>query len=337
MITIDGSTGEGGGQILRSSLTLAAATGEAVRVTNIRANRSRPGLLRQHLTALNAITEICGGHVTGGELGSSEITLRPGSVRAGDYHFSVGSAGSANLVLQTVLPALVLAGEPSKVTVQGGTHNPAAPPFDYLQECYFPALRKIGHEVRGELKSYGFYPAGGGELTVEIDGAGTPCPFEQTDRGEELSRSLQAIVANLPADIAKRELSTASRLIELEDEAAMTILAPDSIGPGNVLYGRLAYEKSTTLFSQFGEKGVSAQQVGKRLAKQMKAFSASSAAVDHHLADQLLLPMALAKGGVFSTLRPSLHATTNAETVSKFTGRRISFEDANGHFICSVL
>jgi RNA 3'-terminal phosphate cyclase (ATP) len=336
MITIDGSTGEGGGQILRSSLTLSAATGEAVRVTNIRANRSRPGLLRQHLTALNAIAEICGGHVTGGKLGSREITLRPGSVRAGDYHFSVGSAGSANLVLQTVLPVLVSAGAASKVTVQGGTHNPAAPPFDYLLECYFPALRKIGYVVRGELQSYGFYPAGGGELTVDIDGAATTCPFEKTERGDEVSRSLQAVIANLPADIAKRELNIASRLIELEEEAAMTILAPDSAGPGNVLYGRLVYESSTTLFSQFGEKGVSAEQVGKRLAKQMKTFSGSSAAIDHHLADQLLLPMALAKGGVFSTLRPSLHATTNAETVSKFTGRTISFEDASGHFLCSV-
>lgn len=336
MITIDGSFGEGGGQILRSSLTLSATTGEPVRIQNVRAGRAKPGLLRQHLTALNAVSEICGGHVSGAELGSSEISLRPGTIRPGDYTFSVGSAGSANLVLQTVLPLLLQAGKPSTVTIQGGTHNPSAPPFDYLLECFFPALRKIGHDVSGKLNAYGFYPAGGGELCVQVGASDSRSKFELIDRGEERSRSLEVLVSNLSGDIGKRELGTASALLDIDPATDGKFRSPPSRGPGNVIYGRLTYDACNVMFAQFGEKGVSAEQIGKRLAKQMKTFAASSAAVDHHLADQLLLPMALAGGGVFSTLRPSLHATTNAEVISRFTGRTISFEAADNHFLCSV-
>jgi len=177
MITIDGSFGEGGGQILRSSLALSAITGESVKIENVRANRSKPGLLRQHLTALNAVTEICSGHASGAELGSPEITLRPGTVRPGNYLFSVGSAGSANLVLQTVLPVLLHLGEPSTVTVQGGTHNPSSPPFDFLTECFFPAPRKIGYAVDGHLNAYGYYPAGGGEIVTQVGASSDLCSF----------------------------------------------------------------------------------------------------------------------------------------------------------------
>ncbi|MEO1659749.1 MAG: RNA 3'-terminal phosphate cyclase [Pseudomonadota bacterium] len=337
MITIDGSFGEGGGQILRSSLALSAITGEPLRIENVRANRSKPGLLRQHLTALNAVTEICGGHATGAELGSSEISLRPGTIRAGEYAFSIGSAGSANLVLQTVLPVLLNAKEPSTITIEGGTHNPSSPPFDYLSECFFPALRVIGHRVEGQLDAYGFYPAGGGKLTIQVGVSDALQRFVRVERGSEISRSLEVLIANLPADIAKRELATASSLLDIDFEAGCKSTKPNSRGPGNALYGRLVYETGTVMFTQFGQKGVSSEQVGKRLAKQMKIFAASSAAVDHHLADQLLLPMALAKGGSFSTLRPSLHSTTNAEVISKFTGRKIEFETDSGRTLCQVL
>ena len=336
MITIDGSFGEGGGQILRSSLALSAITGEPVRIENVRANRSKPGLLRQHLTALNAVTEICGGHASGAELGSSEITLRPGTVRPGNYLFSVGSAGSANLVLQTVLPVLLHLGQPSKITVQGGTHNPSSPPFDFLTECFFPALRKIGYAVDGHLNAYGFYPAGGGEIVTEVGASNDLCAFEHLERGEEVSRSLEALISNLPGDIAKRELETASKILGINYETGCSFRSTDSRGPGNALFGRLEYESGTTLMAQFGQKGVSAEQVAKRLAKQMKTFAASSATIDHHLADQLLLPMALAKGGAFTTLRPSLHTMTNAEIIRKFTRCDTSFEAADNHTVCQV-
>lgn len=337
MITIDGSFGEGGGQILRSSLALSAITGEPVRIENVRANRSKPGLLRQHLTALNAVTEICGGHATGAELGSSEISLRPGSLRGGNYAFSVGSAGSANLVLQTVLPVLLHLGQPSTVTVHGGTHNPSSPPFDFLTECFFPALRKIGYVVDGRLNAYGYYPAGGGEIVAEVGVPNDLCAFEHLERGQEVSRSLEALISNLPGDIAKRELATASKILGIDYETGCRFRSTDSRGPGNALFGRLEYESGTALMAQFGQKGVSAEQVAKRLAKQMKTFAASSATVDHHLADQLLLPMALAKGGAFATLRPSLHTTTNAEVIRKFTGRKTVFEVEEAKTVCRMI
>lgn len=337
MITIDGSFGEGGGQILRSSLALSAITGEPVRIENVRANRSKPGLLRQHLTAFKAIAEICGGHATGAELGSAEISLRPGSFRPGNYTFSVGSAGSANLVLQTVLPVLLQLGQPSTVTINGGTHNPSSPPFDFLTECFFPALRKMGYCVDGNLNAYGYYPAGGGEIVAEIGVPNDLRIFEHLDRGKEVSRSLEALISNLPGDIAKRELETASKLLGIDYETGCRFRSTDSRGPGNALFGRLEYETGTALMAQFGQKGVSAEQVGKRLAKQMKTFASSSATVDHHLADQLLLPMALAKGGTFATLRPSLHTTTNAEIIRRFTGRATTFEPDQNSTICQMV
>jgi RNA 3'-terminal phosphate cyclase (ATP) len=335
MITIDGSTGEGGGQILRSSLSLSAITGEPVRIQNIRANRNRPGLMRQHLTAFLAVADICGGHTTGAEVNSGEISLRPGSIKAGTYEFSIGSAGSANLVLQTVLPVLLHADGPSKVTIKGGTHNMASPPFEFLNESFFPALRQMGFGVEAELKSYGFYPAGGGEIEVTVTPASGAREFVLIDRGPELERSLEALVSNLPDKIAHRELETASGLLKI-DESMCCLRQTPSAGPGNVVYARLKYDAVTALFAQFGQKSVTSEQVGKRLAKSAKAFAASDAAVTHHLADQLLLPMALAKGGQFSTLRPSLHAETNADIVHRFTGRKLGFEQADQRTICQV-
>lgn len=335
MITIDGSKGEGGGQMIRSSLSLAALTGESVRLQNIRAGRARPGLMRQHLTAANAVAEICGGHLSGAEIGASEISLQPGSIRAGNYSFSIGSAGSANLVLQTVLPLLLHADGPSTVKVSGGTHNSASPPFDFLEECFLPALRRMGHDVSAKINAYGFYPAGGGEIEVSVTPQTELSELVLTERGQEQWRSVEAVIANLFGDIAKRELATAGDALGIdEDDRRITTRA--SNGPGNVVFARVEYENLRAVFAQFGEKGTSAEQVAKRLAKSVKTFAASQAAVTHHLADQLLLPMALAKGGQFTTLRPSLHATSNADIISKFTGRQLTFEDVNGLNVCTV-
>jgi len=163
-----------------------------------------------------------------------------------------------------------------------------------------------------------------------------PQEFTLLDRGKEVSRSLEVLIANLPDGIGKRELETASALLGIDFDSDCKFTHPSSRGPGNALFGRLIYEAGTIMFTQFGAKGVSAEQVGKRLAKQMKTFAASSAAVDHHLTDQLLLPMALAKGGAFTTLRPSLHATTNADVITKFTGRKITFDPRASDTLCRV-
>lgn len=335
MITIDGSLGEGGGQIVRTSLALSAITGKAVRVANVRAGRAKPGLMRQHLTCVLAATEVCDGHVTGAELGSGEISFRPGPIKAGDYDFTVGTAGSTGLVLQTILPMLLQAEGPSRITLRGGTHNPSAPPFDFLDQAYFPALRAMGYHVEGKLKKHGFFPAGGGEIVVGIEPAQNLIEYVLEERGSEVSRSLDAMVSNLSEDIAKRELATAAPALNVSEDA-QHVLQRHSEGPGNVLFGKLVFENVTAFYTQFGERGVSAEQVGKRLAKSAGAFLASEAAVTHHLADQLLVPMALAKGGRFTTLRPSLHAVTNADVIGRFLDNCPKFERLNGVFVCTI-
>lgn len=335
MIKLDGAIGEGGGQILRSSLALSAVTGQSFRMENIRGNRKRPGLMRQHLTATLAAAEICDAQVNGTVLGSRDISFKPKAIKAGHYEFSVGTAGSANLVLQTVLPMLLHATGPSTVVVKGGTHNMASPPFEFLDECYLPALRAIGYSVTAELKSYGFYPAGGGEIEVSIAPAQVIRELAMIERGPETSRSLTAMISNLPDDIAERELRTAMGMVNVL-ETKCSIERPASAGPGNVLYGRLTYENVTSMFVQFGQLGVSAKQVAKRLSKSLNTYASNSAVVTHHLADQLLLPMALAKGGEFTTLRPSLHAETNADVIHRFTGRQLGFQETGSVYSCCV-
>ena len=337
MITIDGSMGEGGGQVLRSSLSLSAITGESIRIHNIRANRKRPGLMRQHLTACLATQEICNGDVTGAEVGSDEISLRPGNVRAGEYRFSVGTAGSTSLVLQTVLPILLQADGPSTVVISGGTHNPSSPPFDFLDACYLPALRAIGHKVTARLNSYGFYPAGGGEIKIDIEPAAETTAFVLQDRGKETSRGLEAVLSNLPGNIAERELDKAGSALDVPEDNRQ-IRTRHSAGPGNVLFARLEFENVTALFTQFGERNVSAEQVANRLSNSAIILLASNAAVTEHLADQILLPMALAKGGSFSTLPPSRHTKTNVDVISKFVDCQVAFTEANGayHFDVNV-
>ncbi|HUK89269.1 MAG TPA: RNA 3'-terminal phosphate cyclase, partial [Blastocatellia bacterium] len=188
MIVIDGSFGEGGGQILRSSLALALVTGQAFRITNIRAGRKNPGLLRQHLTAVSAATEVGEADVTGASIGSKELSFSPTRIKPGKYSFAVGTAGSTTLVLQTVLPALAIAGEASTITLEGGTHNPFAPPFDFLVKAFLPLLNRMGSDVSCSLLRYGFYPAGGGKMEVCIGPANQLRPIDLTERGAAVSR-----------------------------------------------------------------------------------------------------------------------------------------------------
>ena len=203
MLTIDGSFGEGGGQILRTALALSLVTGKPFRIDNIRAGRKNPGLLRQHLTAVNAATEISQAEVTGAGIGSRELTFAPGSVESGDYAFAVGTAGSTTLVLQTVLPALLIADGKSQLILEGGTHNPFAPPFDFLEQAFLPLVNRMGPRVTAELERPGFYPAGGGRMRVTIEPAGElKKHLDIPSRGEVRGRRAKAVVANLPISIA---------------------------------------------------------------------------------------------------------------------------------------
>jgi RNA 3'-terminal phosphate cyclase (ATP) len=318
-VHIDGSAGEGGGQILRTSLALSCVTGKALHIDNIRAARRNAGLAKQHLVCVEAARGICDAKCQGAALGSKVLDFQPGSIRSGDYHFDIGSAGSASLVIQTVLPALFLAGQPSTVTVSGGTHNPMAPPFDFLCEAFLPAVAVAGFQAECRLIKPGFFPAGGGKMTINVQ------PWEEnTSRAIELCEPLEhpqiyarIYTAKLPAHIAERQ----KRLLWQSDfdvQDIEQIEVTDSAGPGNCVMIRLCSSSRTTVFTAFGMRGKPSQEVVGEVVAQAKDFSASGAAIDRFLADQLLLYMALSKRGCYATNELSTHLQTNMEIIQKF-------------------
>lgn len=326
-IEIDGSKGEGGGQVLRSALALSLVTGTPFRMTNVRAGRKRPGLMRQHLTAVLAAAEVGGAKVTGADIGSRELFFSPGSVRAGDYHFSVGTAGSATLVFQTVFPALALASGPSTVVVEGGTHNPMAPPFDFLARAFLPQVARMGPRTTAVLERPGFYPAGGGRFRVEIE----PAPFgrlDLTERGAIAERRATAVVALLSRSIAERELRVVREKLNWAPECTRIEHVQEAVGPGNAVTVDVVSEHVTEVFTGFGERGLSAERVGADLAGEVAEYLAAGVPVGRHLADQLLLPMALGGGGSFRTLAPSSHTRTHADLLRAFLGVDIQLRDA---------
>ncbi len=323
MLTIDGSYGEGGGQILRTALALSLVTGKPFRIENIRAGRKNPGLLRQHLTAVNAATEISRAEVTGAAIGSSELTFAPGSVVSGNYAFAVGTAGSTTLVLQTVLPALLVASGMSKVILEGGTHNPFAPPFDFLAQAFLPLVSRMGPKVKAELERPGFYPAGGGRISVKVEPANALGLLDLPARGEVLDRRAKAVVANLPISIAERELNVIARKMSWPREWMKAESVDRSPGPGNVVTIEVECEHVTEIFTGFGQRGLRSEAVAEKAAQQAQRYIASEAAVGEYLADQLLIPMAMAGIGSFTTLPLSRHATTNIEVIGKFLDVKI--------------
>ncbi len=318
MIRIDGSQGEGGGQVLRTSLALSACTGKAFSIENIRSKRRKPGLMRQHLSCVRAAQEICSAEVCGDEISSQQLTFLPGAVLADEYHFQVGSAGSAMLVLQTVLPPLLLAGSSSKVIVEGGTHNPLSPTFHYIDEVFIPMVNRIGGRCSCELEKWGFYPAGGGKATVVIEPwQGKPVRLDLLRSGQMVSSSVLAAVSKIPWEIAEDECSVIVKGVRFEvgQKRAITVESP---GPGNVAMVRIDFEYGSAMFTGFGELGVSRRKVASIALSEANRFFASQAAVDSHLADQILIPMALAGGGSFTTTEPSLHTRTNLQVIEMF-------------------
>jgi RNA 3'-terminal phosphate cyclase (ATP) len=323
-IRIDGAQGEGGGQILRSSLALSLLTAKPFHMERIRARRKKPGLLRQHLTAVQAAMAVGAAQVSGCAPGSQALTFTPAAVHPATYHFDIGSAGSCLLVLQTILPALLLAGAPSHVTLQGGTHNPAAPCFHFMDKVFLPLVNRMGPSVTAELTRWGFYPAGGGRVECHITPAAALAPLEIVRRGKIRHCALLAVVAHLPLHIAKREIEAFVRQIDWPAKQAEAREIRDSDGPGNVLLAEIHGEEVTELFTGFGRRGVPAEMVGRHLADDVRSYLNARAPVGPHLADQLLIPMAMAGRGYFRTCRPSNHTLTNMAVVQKFLDVRIA-------------
>ena len=336
MIEIDGSQGEGGGQILRSALTLSMITGQPFRLTQIRAGRAKPGLLRQHLVAVQAAAQVCGARTSAVALGANALEFVPGTIRGGDYRFAIGSAGSSTLVLQTLLPALLHADAPSTVHVSGGTHNPLAPPVHFLQRAYGRIMEKMGASIGIELLRFGFFPAGGGEVRATVQPCAQLQPIELLARGERKDAYAESFVAGVPANVAERELERVASGMGWSGKQLRLRGLPAEQGPGNVLLLTLEHEQVTEVFASFGEKSVLAETVAKRLLNEVRRYLKSEAAVGEHLADQLLLPMALAGGGAFTATTISQHALTNAEIIARFLPVTIRFEQHQHAALCTV-
>ncbi len=330
MIEIDGSTGEGGGQLLRTAVALAAITGMALHLTNIRARRARPGLAAQHLAAVKAVAELCQARVDGLELASQEIRFDPGATRAGTHLFEVGTAGSVTLVLQALLPAMLAAPARSTVRVTGGTDVRAAPPFDYLREVLLPLLRRVGVRARAEIVRRGYYPRGGGEVECVVEPSALQ-PIDLADRGPLASIEAFAHVANLPAHIAQRMASAAHETLASLPEAAVRIavLGPEqAIGAGGAIVLRARTAHSLLGAARVAQRGIPAEQLGAEAAAELRSDLASGAALDIHAADQLLIYLALAgPGSRFTTRVLSSHARTAIWLIEQFLPVRFDIDE----------
>ena len=327
MMIIDGSEGEGGGQMLRNALALSLITGTPFRIENIRGNRPRPGLMRQHATAVEAACAIGGAECEELAVGTSALTFRPKRVTSGEHRFAVGTAGSTSLVLQTILPALMLADGPSRLLLEGGTHNMQAPPFEFIERVFLPIVNRMGPRVSARLLRHGFYPAGGGRVEVDIEPATSLERIDLIERGAATRIEARALVAALPGQIAARELGAVRKTLGWSEDVCRIEQLPDEVGPGNIVMIEARFEHAGELVSGFGKLGVPAQVVGEKAARRMAGYLGSNAAAGPYLADQLLLPMALAGGGSFTTVKPSLHARTAADVIAKFLPVAVRFEE----------
>jgi RNA 3'-terminal phosphate cyclase (ATP) len=341
MLLIDGSYGEGGGQVLRSALALSALTGQAVRIEQIRAGRPNPGLQAQHLTGVLAVARVCEAQLEGARLGSQKLQFSPRqSPQAGDYRFDVaeqrqgGSAGAVTLVLHTLLLPLAWAAGKSRVTVRGGTHVAWSPPYQHLERVYLPMLQKMGLTARPRIARWGWYPQGGGEVTVDVEGrAGLPlAPLQLTERGGLRQIWGLSAYSNLPAHVGERQRQRIEQLLREANLAPWTgtVQAP-APGPGSAVLLVAECENVVAGFSALGARGKPAERVAEEACADFLRWWRSGAAVEMHLADQLVLPLALAAGpSTYTTCRVTQHLLTNAWVVQQFLPAQIEIEGQEG-------
>jgi RNA 3'-terminal phosphate cyclase (ATP) len=336
LIQIDGSRGEGGGQMVRSSLALSLVTGRPFHIENLRGRREKPGLARQHLTAVRAAAQIGGAEVEGDEVGSRSVTFRPTKSEAGDYEFAIDTAGSTTLVLQAILPALLIADGPSRITLKGGTHNHRAPTFDFLAKAYLPLINQMGARVTSQLQRHGFYPVGGGRFNVTVEPTKSLTGYDLLERGTNVKRRATAIISNLPAHIGQRELDYIASKTNWPPEAFHLEVLTDSFGPGNALILEVESQFVTEIFSGIGRRGVPAEEVADEALTELREYLAAGAPIGDHLADQIMLPFSIAawqtgRGCRFRTLPLTSHSTTHMEIVCKFLNCQITSEiDSHG-------
>ncbi len=330
MIELDGSHGEGGGQILRTSLALSMCTGQPFTLRRIRAKRPKPGLQRQHLACVRAAKAVSGARVQGAEPDSSTLRFEPGALQPGEHHFDVGSAGSSTLVLQTVWPALLQATAPSLLHLVGGTHNPMAPPYPFIERCYAPLVRRLGTQADLTLQRHGFAPQGGGRIEARLTpaAAGALVPFDLLQRGALQQVQAECIAPGLARTAAEQSLAPLNALLRevLGDGATLHSEVPEvpaSQGPGHMLMVTLANAHVCELLSLLGgRRGVPPAALG-GLREAVRFHQGSDGALGEYLTDQWALPLALAvhhagRPAAYSSTVLSLHARTNFEVIERF-------------------
>jgi RNA 3'-terminal phosphate cyclase (ATP) len=331
-VEIDGSRGEGGGQILRTSLALSVITGRKLRMRNIRAGRKRPGLQRQHLACVEAAAQLCRATTNTLEVGSSELVFTPGPNKSewpGELAVDIGTAGSTTLVVQTVLLPAIVGAKALHARITGGTHNPFAPPFEFLDRVFLPHLRAMGADVTLTLVKHGFMPSGGGAVELDVKPSGKLKPLEIVEAGRIVARKATAICASLPRHVGEREIAVAQERL---DHPACEVLEFPKAGPHNVFMVEVELASGAReLVTSQGRKGYPAEDVADDALDDLEDYLEAGVPVGEHLSDQLLLPMALAGKGRFRTLGPlSRHATTNIETIREFLDVPIDVAPVSG-------
>lgn len=320
MIEIDGSLGEGGGQVLRTALALAIVTRQPLRMTRIRANRSRPGLQRQHLACVDAAARLTGTTAHTDGIGADTLEFTPGDAIVPELEIDIGSAGSTMLVVQTIVVPAIASGRAVRAVITGGTHNPLAPPFEYLDRVFLPQLRAMGADVTLTLDRHGFVPRGEGRVILEVRPSPPLRAIDVVDGGPIVARRATAIVAQLPRHIAERELAVAQEMLV---DPICNVVELDRGGPYNVFL--IEVERASgarELVTSHGEKGYPAEDVAEDAIDEIADYIEAGAPVGEYLADQLLLPFAVARGGRFRTAMPlSQHAITSIATIREFIPR----------------
>lgn len=314
---------------MRTSLALSLITGKAFRIDNVRAGRKNPGMQKQHLVCITSAAEIGAADVNGAAIGSRQFTFRPGPVTPGKYYFRIGTAGSTGLVMQTVLPPLMSRPGDSSVTIEGGTHNPWAPPYDFIEQTFIPLINSMGPVITADLHRLGFYPTGGGEVTYHIKSAELS-PFH-FDADEPINKITSRVcVVNLPRSIAEREAAVLLRRLPMLGTGANSIQIEEVSncrGQGNYIAIHVNRGPIVETITAIGGKGIRAEEVADSAANETEKYLNNGAPVGEHLADQLLIPLALAGGGSYVTGELTEHTRTNITVIKKFLDVEIRSED----------
>ncbi|HEX8961283.1 MAG TPA: RNA 3'-terminal phosphate cyclase [Geobacteraceae bacterium] len=324
MIEIDGSFGEGGGQILRTALSLSCLFGKPFRIYNIRKGRAKPGLAPQHLVAVRAAQRLARAEVRGDDKGSTELSFSPRGVTGGEFEFDIGTAGSTILVLQTLIPALLFSGGKSRVTLSGGTHVPFSPSFHYLAGVFIPFLGRLGLQIRLQIEACGFYPRGGGQIRAEVGPTREVAPLQARERGSLVRLDGISAVGNLPLSIAERQKTALlevllTRLHQREAPVRIDLQAVSGPGQGTFLFLKGVFTGTVAGFTSLGALGKRAETVGEEVAQEFLAYHAAEGALDPHLPDQIVLYLALCpEASVFTTTCITSHLLTNLWAIGLF-------------------